>query len=77
MAVKVIRPNAKYIEEAKQEADFMRQVRSPFLPPCLDARPWRNRFLLVTPAYGANLYAVLKARNYKPIKSRLALRYVE
>jgi serine/threonine protein kinase len=56
VAVKVIRPVPKYIKEAQEEVAIMRALASPFVPKCLEAKAWRDRYIVVTPAYGPNLY---------------------
>jgi serine/threonine protein kinase len=77
VAVKVIRPVAKYIKEAQDEVEVMRQLDTPFVPKCLEAKHWRDRFLVVTPAYGPNLYDILQQRDYRPMSTRLSILYVE
>ena len=56
VAVKVVRPVPKYIEEAKEEVSYIRTFKSPYLIDCIEAKPWRDRFLIVTPAYGYNIH---------------------
>ena len=56
VAVKVIRPVPKYIREAQDEVAIMRLLECPFTTKCIEARAWRDRYIVVTPAYGPNLY---------------------
>lgn len=77
MAVKVIRPVAKYVDEARQEVESMQRLQHPRVVELVEARDWNKRFLIVTKAYGLDVYSVLKRRDHRPIKRDLALLYVE
>lgn len=77
VAVKVVRPVSKYVDEARDEAKVLSTIRHPRIAQLIEAREWKNRFLIVTQAYGPSIYHILEKRDYCPIRESLALLYTE
>lgn len=55
----------------------MKQLQGSKIAAFIDAKPWRDRYLVITKAYGKSLYDVLRKRQYQPIRQDLVFRYIE
>jgi serine/threonine protein kinase len=60
-----------------EEVEILRKLQGSKIAAFLEAKPWKDRYIIVTKSYGRSLWDILRKRQYKPIREDLVFRYIE